>query len=172
MKTNKKRPYKSNIMSIKECNKTTLPRQKAEFGPLSSYKFELYNTTNKNQLLRGNITLRHHSSNFWIKSDSYILKDGKWTHQISLPEMDCNNPVPLYIIKMTTLRYDPKTCAVQKGFYQFSNVDLNALEHLWAREREYGIILWKTEILTKYYTLFCVVVETIVQPLQYSRKKT
>ncbi|KAL4704389.1 hypothetical protein ACJJTC_017623 [Scirpophaga incertulas] len=161
----KKGSYRTNLIKVRDCDKTTLPEPEAIPGKIETFYIEIYNASKTKSFLRGNLTLIYHHSGVSFQSVSYMWRDGKWKRYVALPHIDCKNPVIAFMAKILNISYDPEKCSFQKGVYTLPMLDMNRVEHMWTQEREYGRVLWKSEVMTKYNTLFCVMLETLVEPM-------
>ncbi|RVE49123.1 hypothetical protein evm_006244 [Chilo suppressalis] len=159
-----KGPFKTSVLYVKECNKTSLPRPSLEYNSGRREYVEIVTRNEKRNIIDFRFAFAQHKTPLVMKITGYIWVNNKWKLQFSFPEIGCGNSIFSYFTKALHITNDTKGCLLEKGEYIVKNVDLNRMEHILTSEREYGRTMWKTEYMTKYNTVACFVLVTLVEP--------
>ncbi|XP_028156643.1 uncharacterized protein LOC114350167 [Ostrinia furnacalis] len=158
-----KGPYRTTMVSFTKCSKTSLPPMTRNPAFVSQVGF--VNTTKKNNVLIGNITVLRSIRNITATAGAYKWEDGKWIPHIKFPTLSCETPVITTVTAiMTNVKFDLTECIILKGSYHVE-FDINVADHIWLPEREYGRVRWKIEFNVKKYTIGCFCADTVVEPI-------
>lgn len=114
-------------------------------------------------LLRGNITILQDIS-FHLRFKSGVEKKSSVIFNIKFEGISCNNIVTRMILNSVNVKYDPKTCTLLKGNYNFDNFDPLTVGRVinFVPARELGVNVWYFGMYSKLGTYLCYDIKVLV----------
>ncbi|XP_030021889.1 uncharacterized protein LOC115441299 [Manduca sexta] len=159
--TNKFGPYQCLLVKAEACKKPTKPVVKD--SPML-FHGEIYNTTKKTNLLKGNLTVTKEIRIKKINIKAYYWEFGRWNTQYIMNNMGCNSVFLPMVVKVTQVKLNTDTCKFLKGSNVFQGLDVNEMQHVWMSTQEYGRIMWLAEFFSHAGSIFCWEFETVNKP--------
>ncbi|XP_073948738.1 uncharacterized protein [Choristoneura fumiferana] len=154
-------PFVSNLVRVEKCK---APRHPYDPDPPGDVTAELYSTSTKKNLLRGNYTALRPDASLKLSVQDYFLVNGSRQMIFGVKNLSCRSQLVAMMGKVFGVSFNKKTCSVPKGTYLFSNIDYDFVDHVYTLTRDYGTVLRIVEGSSKRGTMVCLEFEVVVTP--------
>lgn len=118
--------YKTTLMDLKDCRTPDLPY--AEYSPFQ-VRFELYNSSRRSNLLRGNLTIKENinqgDKNAKFKCGIQTSDGLKW--RFVTQDLGCKNFIVKAVFGAFGIPY-VSSCSIKKGVYYLSDIDVTVAD--------------------------------------------